>query len=130
MRSNVRLVQSNFIGTPGRSANLPVVNENLETNIQECTLRVNSWYGFDPQRNQTGVQAIDHLTTTKPRATGAEFDVAIVGAGPAGMSAGLAAMKQGLRYVVLEQEITWRFLQYPRRKIVMTSPADIPLRQK
>jgi thioredoxin reductase (NADPH) len=117
------------LGVPGRSANLPVVNENLETNIPGMYI-AGELGGMGLIRNaiKQGVQAIEHLTSTKPRASETEFDVAIVGAGPAGMSAGLAAMKQGLRYVVLEQgDRGGTILQYPRRKIVMTSPADIPL---
>jgi putative YpdA family bacillithiol system oxidoreductase len=117
------------LGTPGRSANLPVVNENLETNIPGMYI-AGELGGMGLIRNaiKQGVQAIEHVTATKPRASGAEFDVAIVGAGPAGMSAGLAAKKQGLRYLVLEQgDRGGTILQYPRRKIVMTSPAEIPL---
>lgn len=117
------------LGAPGRSANLPQVNEHLETNIPGMYI-AGELGGMGLIRNaiKQGVQAIEHLSTTKPRASGAEFDVAIVGAGPAGMSAGLAAMKQGLRYVVLEQgDRGGTILQYPRRKIVMTAPADLPL---
>lgn len=117
------------LGAPGRSANLPQVNENLETNIPGMYI-AGELGGMGLIRNaiKQGVQVIDHLSTTKPRAADAEFDVAIVGAGPAGMSAGLAAMKQGLRYVVLEQgDRGGTILQYPRRKIVMTAPADLPL---
>lgn len=117
------------LGAPGRSANLPQVNENLETNIPGMYI-AGELGGMGLIRNaiKQGVQAIEHLSTTKSRASGAEFDVAIVGAGPAGMSAGLAALKQGLRYVVLEQgDRGGTILQYPRRKIVMTAPAELPL---
>ena len=55
-------------------------------------------------------------------------DVVIVGAGPAGLGAGLKAKELGLRFRILEQgDIGGTILQYPRRKIVMTSPVQIPL---
>lgn len=56
------------------------------------------------------------------------YDVVIVGAGPAGMSAALTAIQHKLNYLVLdEQELGGTILQYPRRKLVMTQPVEIPL---
>jgi len=55
-------------------------------------------------------------------------DVAIVGAGPAGLSAALTAIQHGLSYVVLDQQDPGgTVLQYPRRKLVMTQKIEIPL---
>jgi len=52
----------------------------------------------------------------------------IVGAGPAGLTAALAAQQHNLRYILLEQgDIGGTILQYPRRKIVLTSPVELPL---
>ena len=56
------------------------------------------------------------------------YDVVIVGAGPAGLSAALTAVQHGLNYVVLDEwELGGTILQYPRRKLVMTQPVEIPL---
>jgi thioredoxin reductase/NAD-dependent dihydropyrimidine dehydrogenase PreA subunit len=56
------------------------------------------------------------------------YDVCIVGAGPAGISASLRAVERGLRYVTLEQaELGGTVTHYPRRKLVMTSPVELPL---
>jgi putative YpdA family bacillithiol system oxidoreductase len=56
------------------------------------------------------------------------YDVVIVGAGPAGISAALTAIQHGLNYLVLdEREIGGTILQYPRRKLVMTQPVELPL---
>ena len=56
------------------------------------------------------------------------LDVIIVGAGPAGLSAAMAAISHKLSYLVLdEQEIGGTILHYPRRKLVMTQPVEIPL---
>ncbi len=55
-------------------------------------------------------------------------DLAIVGAGPAGIAATLEAKKRGFRYVTFDQEETGgALLSYPRQKIVMTQPMDLPL---
>jgi len=55
------------------------------------------------------------------------LDVLVVGAGPAGMSAGLVASEQGLSCVVLDQQgAGGTILQYPRRKLVMVQPVEIP----
>ena len=58
----------------------------------------------------------------------ATFDVAIVGSGPAGLSAGLQALKLGLRYVVLEQgSISDTVRKYPRHKVLLAEPVRVPL---
>lgn len=64
-----------------------------------------------------------------PRATQAgELDVVIIGAGPAGFSAALAAKEAGLKYLVLEQDdLGGTVFKYPRGKVVMTQPAKLPL---
>jgi thioredoxin reductase len=56
-------------------------------------------------------------------------DVIIVGAGPAGMAATLSAKQQQLRAVTVEQEDSFggTVYHYPRNKIVMTAPVELPL---
>jgi putative YpdA family bacillithiol system oxidoreductase len=56
------------------------------------------------------------------------YDVLIVGAGPAGISASLRAIECKLNYVTLERdEVGGTVAKYPRQKLVMTSPVDFPL---
>jgi thioredoxin reductase len=56
------------------------------------------------------------------------FDVAIVGAGPAGLSASLTAQQYGLRYLTLEQgEVAATIRNYPRHKFLMAEPVEMPL---
>ncbi len=55
-------------------------------------------------------------------------DVLIVGAGPAGLTAALTAQKHNLSYLLVDQQSPGgTILQYPRRKLVMTQPVEIPL---
>lgn len=55
------------------------------------------------------------------------WDLVVVGAGPAGMSAALVAKERGLSCVVLDQQGPGgTILQYPRRKLVMVQPVEIP----
>ncbi len=63
-----------------------------------------------------------------PPAEGAPYDVLIVGAGPAGLSASLAALQNGLRYLTLEQgEVAATIRNYPRHKFLMAEPVEMPL---
>ena len=56
------------------------------------------------------------------------YDVVIVGGGPAGIAASLAAKEKKLRCLTLEQDtLGGTVARYPRGKVVMTRPANLPL---
>jgi thioredoxin reductase (NADPH) len=56
------------------------------------------------------------------------FDILVVGAGPAGISASLRAIENKLHYLTIERdEIGGTVAKYPRQKLVMTSPVDFPM---
>ena len=56
------------------------------------------------------------------------FDVLVIGAGPAGISASLRAIENKLNYLTLEQEtIGGTVSKYPRQKLVLTSPVQFPM---
>ncbi len=56
------------------------------------------------------------------------YDVLIVGAGPAGISASLRAIEHKLAYLTLERdEVGGTVAKYPRQKLVMTSPVEFPM---
>lgn len=59
---------------------------------------------------------------------GEHYDVMIVGAGPAGLSAALEAHRRGLRYLVVEQgTLADTVRKYPRHKLLFAEPLSIPL---
>ncbi len=56
------------------------------------------------------------------------FDLIVIGAGPAGISASLRAAEHELRTLTLERDaIGGTVSKYPRQKLVMTSPVEFPL---
>jgi thioredoxin reductase (NADPH) len=74
------------------------------------------------------VSAALHKDPFRGSTEGGIHDVAIVGAGPAGLSAGLEAMHQGLRYVILEQgTLADTISKYPRQKLLFAEPLRVPL---
>lgn len=64
----------------------------------------------------------------EPAAEG-EHALCIVGAGPAGLACALEAKRLGLAFLVLEQEavLGGTVAKYPRRKLVLTQPVELPL---
>ena len=59
-----------------------------------------------------------------------DFDVAILGAGPGGLSAAARAAQRGMSHVLLEaaEQHANTIQQYQRRKHVMAEPSKLPLR--
>lgn len=65
---------------------------------------------------------------TKEQSVDDVYDIVIIGAGPAGMSAALRALEQKKKVVLIDQQgAGGTILHYPRKKLVMTKPVDIPL---
>ncbi len=76
--------------------------------------------------SERSAENVGSLGGTEPHE--GELDLVIVGSGPAGLSCALAAREAGLRFVVLEREaeIGGTVARYPRRKMVLTQPVEIP----
>jgi len=116
-------------GTERRGVELPHVKETFETNVKGVYI-AGELGGMGLIRNATtqGKQAIEYIADNLSSGRKDVLDVAIVGAGPAGISASLQAMKLKLSHVTLEQDdFGGAALNYPRQKLVMTQPMDIPL---
>lgn len=120
--------------TPSMGADMPCLSEDYETNIQNLFI-IGELGGLALIKNAVnqGREAID---TIRGRIGGRGavapipgiYDVLIVGAGPAGISAALRAIEHKLNYLILEQdEIGGTVAKYPRQKLVMTSPVEFPM---
>jgi thioredoxin reductase/ferredoxin len=77
------------------------------------------------RRVHAGVGGESH--TTAPAA--APLDLAIIGLGPAGLACALASKQAGLRFLAIEQaaDVGGTVAAYPRKKLVMTQPMELPL---
>jgi len=116
------------MAAPGRSAWLPILSAQYETTLPNVFIAGElGGLGLIKNAITQGKGALEEIAKRRRPGNGV-LDVVIVGAGPAGLAAGLKAKELGMRYCVLEQgDIGGTILQYPRRKIVMTSPVEIPL---
>ncbi|MBT8076999.1 MAG: NAD(P)-binding domain-containing protein [Gammaproteobacteria bacterium] len=116
-------------GTESRGVDIPVVQPNFETNVPGIFI-AGELGGMGLIRNaiEQGRQAVGSIKACLDEPHDCDYDLVIVGAGPAGFCASLAAMELGLRYVTLEQEtLGGTVAHFPRRKLVMTQPAQLPL---
>ena len=115
-------------GTERRGIDIPYVKPNFETNVPGIFI-AGELGGMGLIRNaaEQGRQAIAAIAQN--RAQPEQLDVLIVGAGPAGLSATLAAMEHKLRFVTIEQENSMGgcVYHYPRNKIVATHPVTLAM---
>jgi thioredoxin reductase/ferredoxin len=115
-------------GTEKRGIDIPQVKPTFETNVSGIYIAGElGGMGLIRKGVDQGKRAIE--TIRKNKSKGSEVDVVIVGAGPAGISASLAAKEAGLRYVTVEQEdsLGGAIYHYPRRKLAMTAPMTLPI---
>ena len=117
------------IGTESRGVELPHVNQNFETNINGIFIAGElGGMGLIKNSVEQGQQAMESILKRNGSKKGGILDVVIVGAGPAGISASLAAKKNGLSSIVLDQDsLGGTVFSFPRAKVVMTSPMNLPL---
>lgn len=116
-------------GTESRGVTLPLVSSQFETSVPGLYV-AGEIGGMGLIRNalSQGRQAVEGIAAARrPRPEGG-LDLIIVGSGPAGFAAALAAKAHGLSYRVLEQDsLGGSVFQYPRGKLVMTQPAVLPI---
>ena len=116
-------------GTEKRGIDIPHVNPDFQTNVPGIFI-AGELGGMGLIRNaiEQGRQAVDSIRKFERRGSANAYDVIIVGAGPAGFSASLAAMQHKLRYLTIEQDsFGGTVAHFPRGKLVMTAPATLPL---
>ena len=115
-------------GTEKRGIDIPEVSPEFETNVPGIFIAGElGGMGLIRKATEQGRQAIE--TIRKRKGGDGDFDVVIVGCGPAGLSAGLSAMQHKLRYKLIEQEdsLGGAVYHYPRQKIAMTAPVVLAI---
>ena len=115
-------------GTEKRGVDIPEVSPEFESNVPGIFIAGElGGMGLIRKACEQGRQAIE--TIRKRKRGDADYDVVIVGCGPAGLSAGLAALQHKLRYKLIEQEdsLGGAVYHYPRQKIAMTAPVELAL---
>lgn len=139
-------------GSALQTLRVPMVKEDFETNVQGVFIagelsgmgliktainegrlaidsikrRLEAAGAWSPPRFEHGGAPTAHPAPELPG--GGVYDVVIAGAGPAGLSASLACVQHGLRYLTLEQgEVASTIRNYPRHKFLMAEPVDMPL---
>jgi len=120
------------IGTEKRGVDLPHVDQLFESNVPGIYIAGEmGGMGLIKNAVEQGRQAVENLVKKLDKKIQADYDLIIVGAGPAGISASLQAKKLKLSALTLEQDsLGGTVFTFPRKKIVMTSPMDIPLHGK
>jgi thioredoxin reductase len=117
------------IGTEKRGVDLPHVNQQFESNVPGIFIAGEiGGMGLIKNAVEQGRQAVENLTKTLDKKVTADYDLIVVGAGPAGISATLTAKKNNLKVLTVDQDtLGGTVFNFPRAKIIMTSPMELPL---
>ncbi|MEN0063719.1 MAG: NAD(P)-binding domain-containing protein [Myxococcota bacterium] len=115
-------------GSEQRGIAIPQVNSEFETNVPGLYVAGElGGMGLIANAADQGVRAMQYAHKGLKKRQGS-YDIAIIGAGPAGIAAALSAKERGLNYVLLEQgEVGGAVLHFPRKKLVFTRPLELPL---
>jgi thioredoxin reductase (NADPH) len=116
-------------GSPKEGMEIPYYDENFESNIPGLFI-AGELGGIGLIRNaiHQGTKAVEVIAGRQKSGKKNEYDILIVGAGPAGLAAALGAITMGLRYLVVDQDsLGGSILHYPRQKLILTQPVELPL---
>ncbi len=116
------------IGTEKRGVDLPHVNQTFETNVKGIYIAGElGGMGLIKNSVEQGKQAVQNIHKNLETNHGCGYDLIIIGAGPAGIAASLKAQQLGIKFITLEQDsVGGTVYNFPRQKIVMTHPMDLP----
>ena len=119
------------MANPSIAADLPRLSPQLETNVPGMFV-VGELGGLALIKNaiNQGRECIDTIAarTGQRRTPAGVHEICIVGAGPGGISASVRSIEKKLSYITLEQdEFGGTVAKFPRQKLVMTSPVELPV---
>ncbi len=116
-------------GTARRGVDIPVVAPDFQSNVPGVYIAGElGGMGLIANAIEQGCQAIEAISRREGLTQPNLLDVVIIGGGPAGFAASLAAKERHLKTVTLEQgTLGGTVAHYPRDKLVMTRPARLPL---
>lgn len=117
-------------GTEKRGMDIPMIKPDFETNVPGIYIAGElGGMGLIGNAVEQGQQAMASIAKkTGQQKDGPDIDVLIVGSGPAGLAATLAAKQHKLHSLTIEQEsMGGTVAHFPRGKIVMTRPVNLPL---
>lgn len=121
----IRLV----FGTAERGVDIPYVTPDFETSRAGIYV-AGELGGMGLIRNavRQGVGAARHAAKRLVPNANDRLGVVVVGAGPAGLGAGLACLEAGVSFAVIEQDaVGGTVAHYPRQKLILTEPVEVPL---
>jgi thioredoxin reductase (NADPH) len=116
-------------GTATRGVDIPFVGPDFQTNVKGLFI-AGELGGMGLIRNaiEQGCQAVAEISRLSNLGRPDMLDLVIVGGGPAGFAASLAAIERKLRFVTVEQDsFGGTVAHFPRGKLVMTAPAILPI---
>jgi thioredoxin reductase (NADPH) len=121
------------MASPSVGASLATLTSQYETTVKNMFI-VGELGGLALIKNAVnqGRDCVDTIASRISAGSASSFqgvyDLIVVGAGPAGISASLRAAEKKIIYLTLEEsEIGGTVAKYPRQKLVMTSPVQFPL---
>jgi len=120
------------IGTEKRGVDLPHIDQDFQTNVPGIYIAGElGGMGLIKNSVEQGQTAVENMIKAGFKKDSSTYDLIIIGAGPAGISASLMAKKHNLNFLTLEQDsLGGTVFTFPRSKIVMTSPMHLPLHGK
>ena len=115
-------------GSDKRGVDIPQVGPDFQSNVPGMYVAGElGGMGLIANAVTQGMQAVGQLMKGRPATPEGGVDLVVVGGGPAGIAAGLHALKKGLSVRVLEQDRGGGAVRhYPRAKIVMSRPFRLP----
>lgn len=115
-------------GSEKRGVDIPRIKGNFETNVPGVYI-IGELGGMGLIRNAflQAEECIGYISQEPHQSRDGVLDAAIVGCGPAGLSATIHCAEENLNTITLEQEdIGGSILSYPRKKVVMTQALEVP----